>query len=339
MITVKEIADILGISTTTVNNVVHGRTKEVSKATIEKVQKLIEEYDYVPNMSARNLAQNKSKIIGVAMKAINIKYDNALKDNYTGELIGAIEKSVRNSGYFMMLYIYEDISDIIKYVSSWNVDGLILLGMNGDECLMIKKKFKKPMVFIDSYNAEDIVKFINIGLEDEQGGYEMTKYLLECGHRKIAFLADNCLGVDHQRFIGYKRAMEEYGIDINDDYFILITLGGGILESCLREIKLQARKFTALFCASDFYAATILNYLKDNGVKVPQDISIAGFDDNIYAKMVRPALTTVHQDVTRKGEVAVELLLAQLQGATVESKRVVLPIQLVVRDSVSKIES
>jgi Transcriptional regulators len=337
MITVKEMADILGISTTTVNNVVHGRTKEVSKATIEKVQKLIEEYDYVPNMSARNLAQNKSKIIGVAMKAQKEKYDNALKDNYTGELVGAIEKCVRNSGYFMMVYFYENINEIIKYVSSWNVDGLILLGMNGDECLKIKKKFRQPMIFIDSYYADDITKFINVGLEDEKGSYEMTKYLLECGHKKIAFLADNCMGVDAKRFLGYRRALEEYNIEYTDDNFILLTPGEAIIESSFAEVRRCTELYTAFFCASDYYAAIVMNYLIDHGLKIPQDISIVGFDDNIYARIVRPALTTVHQDVTQKGEIAVERLLSLLRGEELEHSKIVLPVSLVIRDSVKKI--
>lgn len=337
MITVKEMASILGISTTTVNNVVHGRTKEVSQATIEKVEKLIEEYDYVPNMSARNLAQNKSKIIGVAMKGRKDKYSNALKDNYTGELVGAIEKYVRNSGYFMMVYFYEDINEIIKYVSSWNVDGLILLGMNGDECLKIKKKFKKPLIFIDSYYADDITKYVNVGLEDKKGSYEMTKYLLENGHKKIAFLADNCMGVDYKRFIGFKNALVEYGIEYTDDNFILITPGEDIIEASLAEIKRLAERYTAFFCASDYYAAIIMNYLTDHGMKIPEDISIVGFDDNVYARIVRPALTTVHQDVANKGKIAVEKLLALLRGEMVEEGKIILPVSLVFRDSVKKL--
>lgn len=93
MITIKEIAQMLGMSTTTVSNVIHGKTKEVSQATIEKVEAALEEYNYIPNISARNLAQNESKIIGVAMRSRKDKYDdNALKDPFTGELIGGIEK-------------------------------------------------------------------------------------------------------------------------------------------------------------------------------------------------------------------------------------------------------
>ena len=102
MITIKELADILGMSTTTVSNVIHGKTREVSQGTIERVEQALQQYDYVPNISARNLAQNKSKIIGLAMKARQDKYTNFIKDPFVSELVGGIEKTVRRLGYFMM---------------------------------------------------------------------------------------------------------------------------------------------------------------------------------------------------------------------------------------------
>ncbi|SCP98816.1 LacI family DNA-binding transcriptional regulator [Anaerobium acetethylicum] len=336
MITIKEIADELGISTTTVNNVIHGKTKEVSKATIEKVEKMIAKYEYVPNMNARNLAQNRSKIIAVAMKARKDKYENAIKDSYVGELIGAIEKSVRTSEYFLMIYISDDIGEILKNVSTWNVDGLILLGMSGDDSVMIKKKFKKPMVFVDSYFCQDVMGYYNVGLEDAKGTYEATKYLLECGHRKIAFLADNCVGVDHERFIGYKRALQEYGIGCREEDFFVMMPAENEIEACLDELYHYSEQYTALCCASDYYAVMVMNYLSDRGKIIPDDISVVGFDDNASATIVRPALTTIHQDVTKKGEVAVEKLLKMVNGEELEEENMILPVKLVVRDSVKK---
>lgn len=337
MITIKEIADMLGISTTTVNNVIHGKTGQVSKKTIEKVQKVIEEYEYVPNMNARNLAQNKSKIIGFAMKARSDKYENALKDTYTGELVGAIEKCLRISGYFLMIYISEDLNQIINYVSTWNVDGLILLGMVGDDGILLKKKVNKPMVFIDSYYCEDVMEYVNVGLEDMQGGYEITRYLLECGHRKIGFVADNCLGVDKERFLGYKQALSEYRVTYKEEDFFWLTPGEKGMEESLKALFKHSLGYTALFCASDSYAIHVMNYLRDHGKRIPDDISIAGFDDNVYSQIIRPALTTVHQNVSRKGETAVEKILELVNGKEIEERIIILPVKLVVRQSVKKL--
>ena len=108
MITIKDMADMLGTSTTTVSNVIHGKTSEVSQKTVERVEKLLEEYDYVPNNSARSLTQNCSKIIGVALKSRKEQYDNILADPFFSELIGAIEAEIRSTGccfwgFFMMI--------------------------------------------------------------------------------------------------------------------------------------------------------------------------------------------------------------------------------------------
>lgn len=334
MITIKEMANILGISTTTVSNVIHGKTKEVSKETIKKVEKLLKEYDYIPNINARNLATNNSKIIGVAMNFVKDKYENFINDPFTSEIIGAIEKSIRASGYFMMLYISDNISEILKYVSTWNVDGLVFLGIQKDDGKKIKEKYKKPMVFIDSYFYDEVIDFVNIGLQDNRGAYEMTKYLIECGHKKIGFCTDNCKGIDYQRFIGYQRALKDYGIQFQEEDFILLKPVQGNIDASLVNVYNLSKNYTALFCMSDYYAVKIMNYMTDRGRKIPDEISIAGFDDNIYGQIARPALTTVHQDITRKGEIAIECLLAMIQGKEPENKLVMLPVELKIRDTV-----
>ena len=339
MITIKEMANMLGTSTTTVSNVIHGKTSEVSQAMVQRVEQMLEEYDYVPNISARNLAQNKSKIIGVAMKARKDKYENFIKDPFTGELVGAIEAAIRAKGYFMMIYIAEDIMEILKYVSTWNVDGLILLGMLDDESIKIRKKYKKPAVYIDGYFYDNVVECVNVGLEDKKGGYDMTRYLIQCGHRKIAFLADNCIGVDYERFLGYRQAILEEGIPFEEEDFIMIRPGEGEIASSLSEIYRSAKKYTAFFCASDYYAAMVMNYLKDKGMKIPKDISIVGFDDNLFGRTVRPALTTVHQNVGKKGKMAVEILVNMIHGKEPEQRKTYLPTRIVVRDSVRKLTS
>ncbi len=118
MITIKEIASRLGLSTTTVSNVIHGKTKEVSAETIARVQKFLEEVEYVPNINARNLAQGQSKIIGVVLKTLDFRLwysDNILSDPFVAEMIGGIERAVREAGYYMMLYISDDIAEIIQH--------------------------------------------------------------------------------------------------------------------------------------------------------------------------------------------------------------------------------
>ncbi len=128
MITIKEMADMLGLSTTTVSNVIHGKTKEVSEATVERVRRVLQEYDYVPNISARNLASNQSKIIGVAILNSRKGYVNYLKDAFISELLGSIERELKERGYYLMMCFSSDTRELIQRVSAWNADGLILFG-------------------------------------------------------------------------------------------------------------------------------------------------------------------------------------------------------------------
>ncbi|SDA54432.1 LacI family transcriptional regulator [Butyrivibrio sp. INlla18] len=336
MITIKEIAKQLNMSTTTVSNVIHGKTGEVSEETTKIVQDFLKKVDYVPNINARNLAQNESKIIGLALKARADKYENLIMDPFVSVLIGGVEETIRNAGYFMMLYISSDTTEIMRHVSTWNVDGLILFGMLNDDGIRVSEKYKKPIVCIDTYSIEGLKHFTNVGLDDEQGTYDMVTYLISQGHRKIAFLSDNMNGVDLARLNGYKKALKDNNIKYSDSNFLKIRPKSDEVEYSLEEICRKARDFTAIMCVSDLYAVTLMAALEDRGISVPNDISIVGFDDNMLGQLHRPALTTVHQDVKEKGIVAARTLLQQLNKQKTPNQ-ILLPTHLVIRDTVKKL--
>lgn len=337
MITIKEMSEILGVSTTTVSNVIHGKTKEVSKETIERVQELIEKYEYVPNINARNLATNHSKIIGVAIRTAKEKYENPINDPFVSELLGAIEKTIRSNEYFMMLYISHDTSEILKCLNTWNVDGMIFLGIGEDDFGMIRRKYKKPSVNIDGYFYNEISEFVNVGIEDAEGAYKMTKYLIENGHKRIGFFTDNYEGLDCERFNGYRRALHEFNIKFEEEDLIIVIPKDGKIDYMLEDIYKISSKYTALFCMSDYYAVKIMNYFIDKGKRVPEDFSIVGYDNIIYGEISRPTLTTVNQDIKQKGEVAIESLIKMINGEKLEVNKIILPTELVIRNSVKNL--
>ncbi|MCR5717258.1 MAG: LacI family transcriptional regulator [Lachnospiraceae bacterium] len=334
MITIKEIAAKLNMSTTTVSNVIHGKTKEVSPQTIERVEEFLKKVDYVPNMNARNLAQNESKVIAFAMKARKDKYTNLLMDPFVSELVGGIEETVRNAGYYMMIYISSDITEIMRQVSTWNVDGLLLFGMLNDDGIRVSERYHKPIVCLDTYSIEGLKHFTNVGLEDEKGMYDITKYLIECGHCKIAFLSDNQSGVDLARYNGYCRAMQEIGVKVKPRDFLCIQPEADKINDSLAQICDRLQEYTAVACVSDLYAVQLMSALHDRGLRVPEDLSVVGFDDNTLGQLYRPALTTVHQDVKQKGVVAVETLLKLIRGEQIPSNQIMLGTSLVIRDTV-----
>ena len=337
MVTIKDMAEILGISTTTVSNVIHGKTSQVSQKTVEKVEKLLEEYEYVPNINARNLANNSSRIIGMVIKGRRDIIDNLIANSFFGDLVSAIEAETRARGYFMMLYISDDINELMRHVSTWNVDGLVMIGILHDDFARIKSRYKKPAVLIDSYAPRNVADYVNVGLDDEQACYDMADYLLENGHRKIAFLADNMEGVDYQRYMGFLRAMHDHGVGTDEDNLIMIH--PGILErrSNMREIYEKSKNFTAFMCCSDYYAAMLISDFTDRGVKIPEEVSFTGFDDDAMSRLVRPKLTTIHQNIREKGRVAVDCLEKLIRGEELEKKNYTLPVEMVFRDSVKKI--
>ena len=341
MITIKEIAARLGMSTTTVSNVIHGKTREVSAETIERVQKFLEEVEYVPNINARNLAQGQSKIIGVVLKSLDFRLwhsSNILNDPFVSEMIGGIESAVREAGYYMMLYISDDIAEIIQRISIWNVDGLILFCMMDDDGNRVAAKYHKPMVCIDTYSSEKKDDFVNVGLDDEKSTCEAVNYLIDNGHRKIGFVTDNRVGVDRARFWGYRKALAEAGIEYSDRDFFLLEPAEEAIGRNIEKLCRRARNYTALFCCSDIYATIMMSALKERGLRVPEDISIIGFDDNLFSKVCTPRLTTVHQDADEKGRVAAQTLVGMITGKAPASKKIRLETRLVIRDSVRKIE-
>lgn len=337
MITIKKIADLLNISPTTVSNVIHGKTKEVSNDTIIKVQNKIKELNYVPNMNARSLARNSSKIIGLIIRYPMMNGKNAFQDPFNSELIGTIEYEVRKAGYFLMLYVTDKASDILTLVSTWNVDGIIIVGLGAKECKQVNDTSDKPVIFIDCYFVDDANQYINVGLKDKEYAKTMTEYLISQGHKKIAFLADNCVGVDLERWKGFKQALCENNLAIDQTNFIRIDYKKNDIFDSLKELHGRLSEFTALFFASDYYAVLGINFLKDKGIHIPNDISVVGFDDNIFGRYMCPKLTTVHQNPGEKGRIAMSLLLNILKNEPVEQTNICLDAELIIRDSVRNI--
>ena len=194
------------------------------------------------------------------------------------------------------------------------------------------------MVYIDTYFPERDDGYDNVGLQDFEGGCEMTRFLIQQNHRRIAFLADGeeLVGVDYWRYQGYCRALSESGCRSGEDDYYCLPYEKNIRHEMLRQFcREHLPKYTALFFASDFYAADAVKIFHTQGIRVPEDISVAGFDDNIYAQQCQPGLTTIRQYVSEKGRVAVEKLI---QGEKDTPRNIKLPVELILRESVRRIE-
>lgn len=338
MATIKDIADKAGVSTATVSNVIKGKKGKVSEKTIEKIEKIIEELNYVPSMGARILSEKRSKIIGVICNFMNVT-DNSLKDPFTAELLGVIESEIRKNKYYMMLYASNKPEEIKKLISTWSVDGLIFAGINEKIYNSLIKISKKPIVVIDGYYKNK--DFYNVGTNDEEGGYIITKYLLDKGHKNIIFADEtNKKGtiiktVDGERLKGFKRALKEMGIEYTTQNHIYIDAFNK--QKSVDKI-LEYKNITAVVCASDNIAFEVINCLKNRNIKIPEDISVTGFDNVYLSNLSSPTLTTINQNINEKGCKAVNMLIDIIEEKSIENNNIRISVDIKERNSVKNIK-
>lgn len=333
MIRIKDIADRTGVSPTTVSNVIHGKTGRVSKATVEKINRILKEMEYVPSISARMLANNSSGLIGVALGFMKKGNASSFEDPFVSAMLGNLEYQIREHGYYMMLVARHEQDDLMQQALGWNFDGMIAMALKEKEIAELSERLGKPLVTIDQYLPPEL-GVRSITMDDRGGAYQMSQYLIGKGHKKFLFLSDCDLGVDHYRWLGVRQAMEEAGIEDFESRHIVIPWNPEQREKAYEEMLPFFKKQTALFFSSDYYALEASNFLQNRGIKVPEEISIAGFDDVTYATLARPKLTTVHQMVDGKARRAVEVLMHLIQDEPVQKDIPPLPTTLVERESV-----
>ena len=333
MIRIKDIADRAGVSPTTVSNVIHGKTGRVSKATVEKINRILKEMEYVPSISARMLANNSSGLIGVALGFMKKGNASSFEDPFVSAMLGNLEYQIREHGYYMMLVARHEQDDIMQQALGWNFDGMIAMALKEKEIAELSERLGKPLVTIDQYLSPEL-GVRSITMDDRGGAYQMSQYLIGKGHKKFLFLSDCDLGGDHYRWLGVRQAMEEAGIEDFESRHIVIPWNPEQREKAYEEMLPFFKKQTALFFSSDYYALEASNFLQNRGIKVPEEISIAGFDDVTYATLARPKLTTVHQMVDGKARRAVEVLMHLIQDEPVQKDIPPLPTTLVERESV-----
>lgn len=336
-VTIKDIAEELGLSTATVSNVIHGKTKKISARTVAKVQEKIEETGYLPNMAAVLLAQNTSQIVCIVLSN-DTKYENKMiEDPFVSRMLNYLSKELDKNDYFVMLKEESDIHQIARYASMWNMAGLVLIGFCAADYERLRSNMHIPFVVVDSYQ-KDVHRYSDVGIDNVKGGFVAGSYLIKKGHEKIMFLSDNDEDCDHDRYVGLTNALAEANIPFDQKDFKMLSPFKEERKRIYEKIYLEMGGYTAAFAASDMYAIEFMNFLQGKGMKIPEDFSIVGFDNIPLASMVHPPITTVSQNLELRAKVAVELLVELISGVT-EGRKEILPVTLVERGSVSEIRT
>lgn len=328
---IADLAEELGLSTATVSNVIHGKTKKISDETVKRVQALLEERHYIPSMAGILLARNDSRIIGVVVNNHEKYEGKVLEDAFVSASLNALLFTLEKAGYFMMIKAAQDWSEVERFGSMWNMDGMVLLGFCDSDYEKLRARMHIPFVVYDGFFEKDR-GICNLTIDNFDGGHQVGAYLKEMGHRRALLISDNDSCVDAARMAGFREGFSGGTAD-----YLEVPMNREGRRRLYREKFEQIRVCTAAFAVSDVYAAEFMHFLQACGISVPGDISVVGFDNNALCESCFPRLTTVGQDAGERADMAVRALRRLRDGGEAPMQEV-LPVKLIIRDSVRSTE-
>ncbi len=337
---IAEIARLAGVSTATVSYVINDVNK-VSEKTKEHVRQIMAELDYIPSINARSLSNGQTKLIGVTLPLIapSDTTGTLLETNpFFSEYLGEIHKVIASYGYDILLSGIQVKGKYKNWIKSRGLDGIILLGSYPTDIYEEVKDLNIPTVLTDVYEsyAND---FHSVNTDDAEGSYLATKHLIGLGHKKIGFVGGSIKEspIHNNRYVGYGKAMLEANLKINNDcvFETLTTFEGGLKlgEQFIKE----GLDLTALVVDADIVALGIMKACQDGGIKIPDRLSIVGFDDIQAASFTSPGLTTIRQFISKKGEIAANLIMKDILANTRSTDSKVVKSKLIVRGSTQKL--
>ncbi|MDR1639175.1 MAG: LacI family transcriptional regulator [Clostridiales bacterium] len=332
MVTLKEIAEAAGVSVMTVSRVINNVPAKVSEETRARIMDIISERGYVPNSFARSLSSRSSRLVALVANGGN----NVLRSPYSASMVGHISSFVQERGFSLMLFtVDDDYEDVTRRLRTWNVAGAIFLGLFDSALKRIRKDNQIPLVFTDSYSTER--QLTNVGIDDYHGGEIAAKHLIDNGHTKLAFVGRSAESpVLRERMRGFMDACQERGVTLLEER----TLPDNPPADEIERVLLKASDPpTGVFATSDFVALQIISVLSDHGLRVPEDISVMGFDNLELGAISRPKLTTIKQDIEKKAQLAVELLFEHIQKPGTPAQNMILDVFLVERASVGRLKN
>jgi LacI family transcriptional regulator len=336
--TIKEVAELAGVSQMTVSRVLN-RRDVVREATRAKVEEAIRELKYRPNLLARSLAGGSSLFIGMIF--------NNPSNSYLSELLIGAMNRCREAGHHLVLEDFssyqdpEDVDELVGRVSGAGLDGILVVPPLSEDDLLLSKLEEAgiPCVLIAPRVRPE--EGTSLSIDDEAAAKRMTEYLIEHGHTRIGFVigAEDQIS-SHRRYSGFQMAMQEHGLDIDP---ALVRRGRFTYRSGMEaaDAMLELDDLpTAIFASNDDMAAGVIASAFRHGKRVPEDISVVGYDDTPIASAIWPQLTTVRQPIAEMGYQSVDLLASFISedGADAHNLNPVLDVAIIERDTVSRLK-
>lgn len=329
--TIHDIARELNISASTVSRALNDNPR-ISQKTKEKIKSVADSLGYRPNTMASNLRNKKSNTIGIVVPLIN--------RHFFSSVISGVEDVAYKSGYNVVISQSNDNADkeinIVHSMFLNRVDGLIIsIAMqtsNYDHLKLFRKK-NIPLVFFDRAVPE--METDKIMVDDRAGGFKVTQHLIDQGYQRIAHVGgpQNLL-IYQLRLKGYADALEKNGVAYDPSLVLTSTLTSDEGIVAVKKLMSLPQPPDAIFCANDTVALSAMMYLRDSGIKIPQEMGIVGFSNEPSSKVVSPPITTIVQPGFEMGQKAAELIIRQIENKEKKTfYNIILPTELEIRDS------
>lgn len=324
---IRAVAKAAGVSISTVSRVINN-SKPVSDTLRERVLRAVEKSNYVPNHTARSMVFRRTKTIGIVIPEVSAAFHSIALASIMNEL-------GRTNRQALVCTVSDDWADEIRYLdllSRGIADGVIL--MQETQNARIRTALSTITIPVVLASIEiDKLHFPSVGIDDMQAAFEATSHLISLGHRRIGLIAGSELTVGDYRTRGYRAALEKSGLSFDEGRIVHGVYSARSGYDAAKLIMERHADTTAIFAVSDEMAIGAMRYLKDMGKRIPEDISVIGFDDIDMAAFSDPPLSTVRQPIQEIGKQAAALLLSILEGHEPPRRRILLPYEIVARGS------
>ncbi len=332
-VTIIDVAREAGVSRTTVSNVLNNRAK-CSEATRQAVLAAAKKLGYKPNLVAKALITNRSRLIGVILPSYLDK--NTLTNSpFYNIIIDGVYATLRQEVYYDLIIFSLPSQQGLAQVSDWidarRVDGLLAIGEYDEGFLRELDAKGIPVVLIDNYAPSTFTHFSYVNSDDVAGGYLATRRLIAGRYHKIALCSVAFRSpLMQKRYEGYRKALREAGLEehVIEKDGLPFDIGLQLAETLL------ARQIDAAFCTEDMLAIGLLHALLQAGAQLGSGFGLIGFDNIHFSAQVYPPLSTVDQSIFEKGEAATRMLLDILSGKRSAGSRLILPVHLIERQTV-----
>lgn len=322
-----DVAAHAGVSRTTVSRVLN-QSERVDESTRQKVLQAIKELGYEPSRVAQSLRRQKTQMIAVLVPRVSNPFYSALMQG--------IEAEAAQHGYYVILCNTEnDLQKEIQYlkmIEHHQVDGIIMTALRNDKETVRSYESYGPIVMIGEYTEDNLFPVVTV--DHYAAAYTAAEHLLKLGHRKVGMVGGSKQSlIARDRESGFRQALLDYSVPVHDAWIKESSYSILNGKQYARELLAAEDRPTAVFAGNDELAVGVIQAIKEQGLRVPKDMAIVGFDGQLIGSIVEPRLTTIEQPIEMLGTVGMSLLISRLNGKTVVPERTLLQTSLSVKES------